>query len=290
MDRSFAALMLGGVLVFQMLAANPKSAQSANPQPVLASEDASVKLPALPNSPQGQSTIMGGTIRNLDPVRDQFRLKAFGQKPMTILYDERTQVYLDGKNISMNDLRPTDNASVQTVLDGTTVFALSIHLLSRSPEGEYQGQVLDFNSDTRELTLSATSSRDRVKLLVSRNTPILRVGQGDFASVPSGSSDLVKGTVVLLTFESDDEGRDIATRISILAIPGSVFVFSGNLSSLDIHLGLLTLVDPSDGTRHQISFDSSELPTSHTLREGENVRVTTTFDGFRYIASAIVVD
>jgi hypothetical protein len=290
MDRSFVALMLGGVLVSQMPAATAKCAQSTNPQPVLASEDASVKSPALPGWSHGTSTIMGGAIRDLDPVRDQFRLKAFGQKPMTILYDERTQVYLDGVNIPLRDLRPTENASVQTVLDGTDVFALSIHLLSRSPEGEYQGQVLDFNSDTRELTLGATSSRDRVKLLVSKNAPIVRVGQGEFVSVPSGSSDLIKGTVVSLTFQSDGKGQDIASRISILATPGSVFVFNGSLSSLDMHSGLLTLVDPVDEKSHQISFDSSGLPTGHTLREGENVRVTATFDGFRYMASAIVVD
>jgi hypothetical protein len=150
--------------------------------------------------------------------------------------------------------------------------------------------VLDYNSDTRILTLSSAFSRDRVKLLVPGNTPILRVGQGESASAPSGSTDLVKGTAVSLTFESDEKGQGIASRISILATPGSVSVFSGSLSSLDLHLGLLTLVDPTDEKSYQVSFDSSDLPTSHALREGENVRVTATFDGSRYVASAIVVD
>jgi hypothetical protein len=140
-------------------------------------EAASVKFPPLPAAPLGKSTIMGGEIQKLDPVRDQFQLKAFGQKPMTILFDERTQVYLDGKRIRLRDLHSDSTASIQTVLDGTNVFAISIHLLSRAPEGEFQGQVLSYNPDTRELTVSASSSREPVKLVVPMNTPITRQGQ-----------------------------------------------------------------------------------------------------------------
>jgi len=290
MDRSLSALILGGVLVAQILAGSGRAEQSTNSQPALASENASVELPAMPVAPQGKSTIMGGDIQNLDPVRDQFRLKAFGQKPMTVLFDERTQVYLDGKRIPLSDLRAEDHASVQTVLSGTNVFAISIHLLSRSPEGEYQGQVLSYDSGARELTVSAASSRIPFKLLVPMNTPIIRVGQGDLYAVHSGSSDLIKGTLISLIFESDGKGRGVASQISILATPGSVFVFSGSLSSLDTHSGLLTLIDPRDEKSYQISFDSSKLPTSQNLHEGDNVRVTATFDGSRYVAGAIVAN
>ena len=185
MDRSLGALIVGGVLVAQMLVVNANSEQSANPQPELASANAPAKLPALPAAPDGKSTIMGGEIEKLDPVRDQFQLKAFGQRPMTILFDERTQVYLDGKEIPMHNLHPGDNASIQTVLDGTNVFAISIHLLSRAPAGEYQGQVLSYNSDTKELTVNGISASDSVKLLVPIDTPVTRVGQGALSSVRS---------------------------------------------------------------------------------------------------------
>jgi hypothetical protein len=254
------------------------------------SENAAVKLPALPAAPQGKSTIMGGEIQNVDPVRDQFRLKAFGQRPMIILFDERTQIYRDGKEISLLDLRSDDHASVQTVLDGTSVFALSIHLLSRSPEGEFQGQVLSYKSDTKELVVSAARSREAIKLVVPIGTPIVRVGQGELSSVHSGSSDLVKGALISLTFDSDGKGRGVASRIAILATPGSVFLFIGSLSSLDMHSGLLVLIDPRDAKSYQMSFDSIKLPTSQTLHEGDTVRVTATFDGSRYVADAIAVN
>ncbi len=290
MDRSLAVLVVCGVLVAQMLVAGAKSEQSSNTQPALETENASVNVPALPAAPHGKSTVIGGEIQNVDPVRDQLRLKTFGQKPMTILFDERTQVYLDGKKLSLLDLRSDSDASIQTVLDGTDVFALSIHLQSRMPEGEFQGQVLSYNSETNELTVSAAASRDQVKFLVPPATPIIRVGQGDLSSVHAGSWDLVKGTLISLTFESNDKQRGVASRISILATPGSAFVFGGSLSSLDMHSGVLVLVDPIDQKSYQIFFDASKFPTSETLREGDNVRVTATFDGSRYVAGTIAVN
>jgi hypothetical protein len=46
-------------------------------------------------------------------------------------------------------------------------------------------------------------------------------------------------------------------------------------------------VDPRDEKSYEIFFDSSKFPTSQSLHEGDNLRVTTTFDGARYVAGAI---
>jgi hypothetical protein len=121
------------------------------------------------------------------------------------------------------------------------------------------------------------------------NTPITRVNQGDLPS-HSGSSDLVRGTLISLTFEPNKGGQGSASRIEILAAPGSAFVFSGSLVSLDMHSGQLILIDPRDEKRYQIVFDPSKLLGSQTLHEGDNVRVTATFDGSRYVAGSIAVN
>ncbi len=55
----------------------------------------------VPPAPKGKSTILGGEIRFVDPVRDELLLKAYGQKPIKILFDERTQVFKDGKRIPL---------------------------------------------------------------------------------------------------------------------------------------------------------------------------------------------
>ncbi len=290
MDRSFATMIFGGVVIAQILAAGAKSQQIAGPHTLMESESRSAALSVLPATPRGRSTILGGEVQDIDRVRDEFRLKAYGQRPLKVLFDERTQVYLDGKKIPLRDLRSDDHGSVQTVLDGTDVFALSIHLLSRSPEGEYQGQVLNYNPDTRELTVGAVLSREPIKLRVPGNTPIVCEGQVELSLAHPGLSDLVKGTLISLTFESDRKGGGVASRIVILAGPGSRFVFGGNLSSIDMHSGLLVLVDPRDEKSYEIFFDSASPPTGQTLHVGDNVRVTATFDGSRYVANTITAN
>jgi hypothetical protein len=287
MSRSFAKLMFGGALAAQLLTAGAKAQQAASAQPSRDDESASVKYPTMPAAPLGKSTIMGGEIQNLDSVRDQFQLRSFGQKPMTIVFDERTEVYLDGKKIRLRDLRSNSRASIQTVLDGTNVFAISIHLLSRLPEGEFQGRVLSYSPNTGELIVSAASSRDPVKLIVPMNTQVTHLGQGEWHAAQSGPSDLVRGALLTLTFEPDNMGRGIAKQIEVLATPGSAFVFGGTLSSLDVHAGLMTVIDPRDEKSYQLVFDASKVQASQALHEGDSVRVTATYDGSRYVVNSI---
>jgi hypothetical protein len=177
MDCSLAVVVLGGMAIAQIGSAQP---QVTSYHSELSNESASASLSPLPPMPRGKSTILGGTVRSVDPVRDELTLKVFGQRPLRILFDERTEVYRDGTKIPLRELSSTGHASVQTVLDGTNVYALSIHLLSQSPEGEYQGQVLNYNLNTRELTVSVTMSHDTLNLLVPVNTPVARLGESAF--------------------------------------------------------------------------------------------------------------
>jgi hypothetical protein len=230
---------------------------------------------------------MGGEIRRVDPVRDVLTLKIFGQKPVKILFDERTQVFRDGKKIPLRDLKPTDHASIQTILDGTDVFAISVHMLSKSPEGEYQGHVLAYDAQSTELSISSGLSRQPLKVLVPPATQVVRVGQPAFTAGQSGLSDLVKGALVSVTFESDKAARGVATGISILATPGAEFVFIGNVTALDTHAGTLALVDPRDDQSYQVTFSPAALPETEKLRLGQHVIVTTNFDGSGYVAKTI---
>jgi len=258
-------------------------------EPATAAASASVNLTSLPAVPKGRSTILGGEIRNVDPVRDQLTLRVFGQHPVKVLFDERTQVYRDGKRISLLNLGPAGHASVQTVLDGTNVYALSIHMLSHLPQGEYQGHVLSFDSGTRELTLNGTLSRQPFKVLVPVSTPVVRQGQEQFTAQQSGESDLVKGALLSVEFESGKPGQGVASQIAVLATPGSAFIFTGNISTLDMHAGSFIMNDPKDDRDYQVFFDPSALPASTTLREGDHIRVIAKFDSGRYVASSLTV-
>jgi hypothetical protein len=275
-------------LVSSQPPAEPDKAGSPDKAPAadnLASD--SVSLPPLP---PGKTTIMGGQIRNFDPVRDQFSLQIYGQRPMKILFDERTQVYRDGVRIPVGELGPEEHASVQTTLDGASVFAVSIHILSESPEGECDGRVLSYDPNTGDLTVASSMSPKPVKLLVPANADIARVGEPEFTAQPSGLSDLVAGSLVSVSFKSGAAQRNVATQIKVLAVPGAAFAFTGNISYLDMQTGIMVLVDPRDGKSYQVRFDSARLPASQSLRPQSNVTVTATYDGTQYAANAITMN
>jgi len=282
------SIMFGSAVLWPVPAAVSQP-QAVGSQSELKSASPSVDLRTLPATPKGKSTVVGGDIRSVDPVSDQITLKVFGQRPMKILFDERTQIFRDGSRIRVRDLAPSDHASVQTTLDGTAVYALSIHLLSQSPEGEFQGRVQSYNPDTGELLVGSAVLRDPIKLLVPVNTPVERVGQSAFTQVHSESSDLVRGALISVRFQVDGQRRCVANRISVLATPGSGFAFVGNLSALDMHAGTLTLVDPVDQQTYQIAFNSATLPETQHLHTGDHVIVTAHFDGGRYVASAVTI-
>jgi hypothetical protein len=245
---------------------------------------------SLPRLPKGKTTIIGGQIRNFDPVRDQFSIRSYGERPMKIWFDERTQVYRDGKRISVRDLGPEDHASVETTLDGPNVFAVSIHILSETAEGECEGRIVRYDPGKGELVVASQMSPAPVIFLVPANASIARVGERKFTMQPSGLSDLVAGALVSVSFEAGAARRNVARDVKVMAVPGAAFQFSGNISFLDMHTGTMVLVDPRDGKSYQIHFDSARLPASETLHPQANVSVTATYDGTGYAASAITAN
>ena len=299
MGRFLVVAILGSVAFAQSASSGASKVapdQGAPPSSKLKSKSAGP--PDLPPPPQGNSTVIGGAIRGVDLVRDQFTLNVFGGRTMKVLFDQRTQVYRDGVRTALRDLRTGDHVSVETVLDGNAVFARSIRLLSVSPEGESQGQVMSYNPADRELTVRDVLSRRPVKLYVPAGTVVVRQGQASSSTASSAGiissqispSDLATGTLISVKFLSDNKGHGVASQIAILATPGSKFVFVGNITFLDLHSGLLVLVDPRDDKRYDVFFDSARLPISRDLHEGADVTLTADFDGARYVASAITIN
>ena len=285
MGRFLIVAVLSGMALAQSPSpADLKSADVPGNQIASKLEGPAVFLPDLPAMPRGKSTVIGGAIREVDGVRDQLTLNIFGGHSMKVLFDERTQVYRDGQKASLRDLRAGDHVSVETMLDGTTVFARSIHMLSHLPEGECQGQVLSYDRGNGELLVRDSLSPEPIKLHVSSATTIVRQGQ------ESSSGELREGALISIHFQADSTGKNVASNIAVLATPGSAFVFSGNVVFLDLHTGMLALVDPRDDKHYEISFDPARLRLGRDVHEGTAVTVTANFDGARYSASAVTVN
>jgi hypothetical protein len=93
--------------------------------------------------------------------------------------------------------------------------------------------------------------------------------------------------LVSIQFEPDGKGRGSATSVTVFAIPGSQFVFSGNLIALDVHAGTMMVLDPRDDQSYQIEFNSGTMATFPNVHAGQRVRVAAEYDGTHYLAHEV---
>src|SRR5690348_14519362 len=70
---------------------NATAKRNAIPMPD--GHDPLLDLPALP---KGSVTLLGGTVKSIDQVRDHLTVEPFGGKSEKIAFDERTHFYRDG--------------------------------------------------------------------------------------------------------------------------------------------------------------------------------------------------
>jgi hypothetical protein len=286
MAKSVFMAALACMFFMQTPAIHPQS----DFRPSVKTDTSSANLGDIPPLPRGKTTIFGGAIQDFDPVRDRLTLNVVGERPMHIFFDERTQVFRDGVKIPLRQLGKVDHASVETTLDGQDIFAVSIHILSQGPAGQYEGRVVNYDRTTGALTIDASSSREPLKVFVSGSTHVARAGQQQFTSVQSGLYDLAPGSLVSIAFQPGKPGRAVASAITVLAVPGSSFAFSGSIASIDLHSGLMVLVNSTDQKSYEISFRSTALPEGHTLRTGDHVMVTAAYNGSSFMASSIAAN
>ncbi|MGA7521399.1 MAG: hypothetical protein WBW84_02900 [Acidobacteriaceae bacterium] len=270
-------------------AASP--AANAAPSPNTTTSDATLPsyLPPLPAAPQGRSTVIGGVIRDVDPLQDQISLKVYGGHPMNILFDERTKFYRDGVEAPLSDLHPEEHASVETVLDDGNIFALSVHMLTHAPEGNCQGQVLGFDPRDGDLTVRNTLSGLPIHLRIPANTPIERVGQESISSSSPGASDLMHGALLSIQFHADNQGGGVANHIAVLATPGAVFQFAGDVTYFDMHASEMAIRDSQDQKNYTIDFDPARFPQTSQLHVGSHVVTSATFNGRHYVANTLSI-
>lgn len=286
MVRYVAVLMLGSVALAQTSVTGAKPDAALDTAVDVAPPDPAAVLPPLPSLPHGRSTVIGGVIRDVDPVMDEMTVKVFGGQPMRIFFDERTQVFRDGKKTDLASLHPNERASVETMLDGNDVFARSVHMLSQAPQGQTQGQVLSYDPTSGQLTVRDALSQTPITIWVRNSTSITRTGEANFSAENRGQSDLMPGALVSATFASQN-GQGVASQISILATPGSTFTFVGTISFLNLSSQFLSVTDPRDGKSYKISFSIASMPETSNLHEGQRVMVQAHFNGSGYVASSI---
>jgi hypothetical protein len=286
---SFAAFAQGPAVPSQNIVSSSTAAYLSNDaiQPIgddsPTTLDPASLLPDLPSLPPAKASLIGGTIQKLDRVRDEITVQIFGGGKMKIFFDTRTHIYEGRGQASTSDLHLGDRVYVDTILDGSAIFAKTIRLKTTVSAGESQGIVTSYRPDKQELVLRDVLSPRPLKI---RLTPQTRIMQGDHAA-PAG--ELVSGTLVAVKFGAQD-GHDVAREVSVLAVPGASFTFAGRVTGLDLRLGLLVLTSSTDHRTYELSFDPSVVAIDDHLREAADVTVLTRFDGDRYVARSVTVN
>lgn len=240
-------------------------------------------LPDLPAVPRVNATMIGGTIERLDRVRDRVVVHVFGGGKMIVLFDPRTVVYRGGKVATIADLQPGERIYLDTILDGDKVFARTIRLTAPHASGESQGVILKYRANRNELILRDSISPAPVQVELTAATVI---AQGQRA-LPS--SILVPGTLVSISFAADGNGHSTASRISILAVPGTEYKFTGDVVHIDLRTGLVVLKSSTDDKTYEVYLSPSITPDEN-LHPGALITVMTYFDGSRYLARNLTIN
>jgi hypothetical protein len=239
-------------------------------------------LPDLPPVPSAKATLIGGTIEHLDRVRDRVSVRIFGGGHMNVLFDPRTVVYRGATEGSIADLHEGERIYLDTILDGSTVFARSIRLRTAQAVGESQGVVVKYRPDSGELTIRDAISPVPLRVRLSSSTQFKQGGCAVAASM------LAPGSLVSITFSSEGSGRDIAREISILALPGTRYTFVGQVLHIDLRSGLLVINSSTDHQTYEIFLDPSTAP-NEDLHVGSAVTVVANFEDSRYVARNLTI-
>jgi hypothetical protein len=240
-------------------------------------------LPDLPPVPRANATLIGGTVERLDRVRDQLTVRVFGGGRMNVLFDPRTRIYRQGTQATIGDLHEGERVYVDTILDGSAVFARSIRVKTQQAVRESQGIVLRYQAERGELTIRDAISPEPLRVRTNSST---RLTQGN-RTLPATA--LTPGSLIAIRFGAEPDGHDVAREISVLALPGTRYTFAGQVIDIDLRSGLLVLYSSTDRKTYEIHLDPSLAPDDN-LRTGVLVTAVTTLEDSRYVVRSLTIN
>ncbi|HLK31952.1 MAG TPA: DUF5666 domain-containing protein [Terriglobales bacterium] len=258
----------------QQKAANPAAPGSAQ---VSNNYDPLLDLPPLPKS---QTTLVGGTVHSIDQIRDRLTVQVFGGSSMKLAFDERTHIYRDGMPATQMAIHKGDRVYVDTMLDGTKVFARNIRVVTAAEAADARGQILSNDAGHGRITVQDELS---AKPVTFRVTPATVVNNG---SGKSSVAELQPGSLVAVKFSPDRRDRDVAQEISVIAALGSEFTFYGRITYLNLSTRTLAVANQSDKKTYDIRFTPASVDVN-SLQQGAQVLVKAKFNGTGYTASNI---
>lgn len=269
-------------------AVSPSTPAAAGSQPANDAQgvanDPNDPLFGVPPLPKGTVSLVGGTVSKIDRVKDRITVNVFGKAgKMDVSWDERTHIYRDGVETTERGIQKGDRVYVDTMQDGPRIFARNIRIVTTLEPADARGQILSYDPRHGMMAVQDDLSGQPVSFHVTDKTTIQRRQQR------GTTADLIPGALVAVRFAPGKEFRGVAQQVSILAKPGSQFVFAGKVTHLDVSHGVLSLNNRTDHRTYDISFNPS-LPVAENLQVGSDLTINATFNGSGYSAQNITLN
>ncbi|MGA7291984.1 MAG: hypothetical protein WBW53_08140 [Terriglobales bacterium] len=220
----------------------------------------------------GKVGLVRGVVKQVDPIHDQLLIHVFGGHNVRIGFDPRTQLFLENKVTSLNSILVGSVVSIDTVIDGGKMFALSVRT-GRYDAAELNGQILRYDAAKSQIILRDPVSPESVSLRIAPSTLIVNQGK------PASPLVLSPGMLVRVSFSP---AHSAAKSIEILAAPGAFFTFQGRIVSVDLSTRVMALLNDSDQSVRELAIGSLDASTLRLLREGADVDLQADFDGNQY--------
>lgn len=233
--------------------------------------------------PRTTTTMVGGTITGVDRLRNKMTVHVFGGGHWTVNFDERTHIFHNGRETTQLAIKKGERVYVDTQLDNNRhdIFARNIRVGVAELPADADGQIIAIDPKHNELTLRDTLNSVPVRFAVDSET---RISNGQ---TPAAFKDVKPGTLVHVRFAASSPNRGLAREVSIVAVPGSTFTFSGKVTFLDLHRGLIAVQNSTDDKNYEIHFAPSAVTNRNELGVGRDVLIRATFEGARYMAQSV---
>src|ERR1051325_6027260 len=233
--------------------------------------------------PRTTTTLVGGTISKIDRMRNRMTVHVFGGSHWTVNFDERTHIFHNGAETTQLAIKKGERVYVDTQLDNNRhdIFARNIRVGVAELPADADGQIIAIDPKHNELTLRDALNSVPVRFAVDPET---RISNGQ---TPAAFKDVKPGTLVHVRFAASSPNRGLAREVSIIAVPGSTFTFSGKVTFLDLHRGLIAVQNSTDDKNYEIHFEPSAVTNRNELGIGRDVLIRATFEGARYMAQSV---
>lgn len=265
---------------------SPDSERQKQPRTEMIPETAGAADPDLDGGgplPDKPMSLIGGKVKKIDAVRNRVLIQPFGGgREISVLFDERSRIYRNGAAATVLGIHRGERIYVDTMNLNHRVFARTVRVETATGPMEAHGQVVSFNPENNVIQMRENLTAQLISFSVANRTALHK--RNGVAS----TADLVPGALIDAVFAPGGKGG-IADDLTILAVPGTAYVFVGRITNVDLRRGVLDIENENDQKNYELSYDAARNPDHDRLRIGAKVAAHANFNGTTYSVDSIAI-